>query len=153
MVTGSDTLTSIHKFYNSFPWIIWRLPFDIKNPMGFSVAVFIQFTFVFTIMVTVKCVAIFGFGICSMLFPLIDDMKNNLRSINGNTAFKTSRSRIRNKFSHLVQFHSKLIQLSQTTQMALLCLPSSAQLMTQWDIKSSRSGYNHCSLLFFLFSD
>lgn len=63
-------------------------------------------------MTAVTCLAIFGLGTCSMLFQLTNDMKNNLKTINDNAQRKRNRSKIVIQFSHFVQFHSKLIQLS-----------------------------------------
>lgn len=65
-------------------------------------------------MVIVKCLAICGFGTFSMLFPLTDDLKNDLKMINENAKRRRNRSKIVNQFSQFVPFHSKLVQLSST---------------------------------------
>lgn len=62
-------------------------------------------------MFILKCFAIFGFGTCSMLFPLIKDVTYNLETINGNVRRKKNRSKILNRFAQFLQFNSKLLQL------------------------------------------
>lgn len=63
-------------------------------------------------MIISKCLAIFGFGTCFMLFPLTEDMTNILKTINDNARCKKNRPKITNRFPKFVQFHSELIQLS-----------------------------------------
>lgn len=62
-------------------------------------------------MVAFKCLAIFAFGTCAMLFPLTRDMKKSLKSIKDQARRKNNRSQIAHKFVQFVQFHSKLMQL------------------------------------------
>lgn len=64
-------------------------------------------------MVACECFLMCAFGTCAMLFPLTKDMKNDLEAININAKRKRTRSNIVSQFSQFVQFHSKLIQLSQ----------------------------------------
>lgn len=64
-------------------------------------------------MVTLKCLAIFETGTCFMLFPLAKDIKSDLKAINDNAKRKMDRPKIVNQFYKFVQFHSKLIKLSQ----------------------------------------
>lgn len=64
-------------------------------------------------MVAVKCLAIFGIGTCFLLFPLAKDMKLNLKTINNSAKCKQNRLEMVEELSEFVEFHSKLIQLSQ----------------------------------------
>lgn len=91
---------------------IKRLPFDWRNPKGFLLANFVQFILVTAVMITIKCLAIFGLGTCSMLFPLTKDMKNILKTIDDHAQRRKNQSKIGKQFSRIVRFHCKLIQLS-----------------------------------------
>lgn len=97
-----------------FLQIDYRLPFDWKTPSGFLIALSIQSILSICVMVTLECLAIFGLGTCLMLFPLTKDMKNNLRTISHDARRKKNRSKIIKQFSQFIQFHSKLIQLSDS---------------------------------------
>ena len=90
-----------------------RFPFDTMNPIGFLVAVFIQYIAMINCMVAVKCTTIFFYGTCSMLFPLADDIKCTLKTINHIAKRKKKRSEVADQFSKFVQFHTKSLQLSQ----------------------------------------
>lgn len=91
-----------------------RFPFNTKNPVGFLIAVSIQHILVTCLMISVKCVAIFGIGTYSMLFPLISFLKDDLQTANDNARRRRNRSKTFSQISRIVRFHSKLIQLSQT---------------------------------------
>lgn len=65
------------------------------------------------VMLAVKCFAMFGFGTSCMLFPMTNDMKSSLQTFNGNAKRKRNESNVVDQFAQIVQFHSKLIQLSQ----------------------------------------
>lgn len=64
-------------------------------------------------MITAKCLAIFGFGTCFMLFPLTKDLKRSLLIINDNAKRKKNRSKIAKQLPQFIQFHCALIQLSR----------------------------------------
>lgn len=87
-------------------------PFDTKNPKGFLMAAFIQYILLINVLLAGKCLVIFVFGTCLMLFPLAKDVKHHLQAINDNTKCKRNRSRIIKEFSQFAQLHSKSIQLS-----------------------------------------
>lgn len=91
---------------------IKRFPFDTKTPIGFSVAIFMDYILYVGIMITVECLMIFGIGTCSMLFPLTNDMKCDLKSCGVKSKCKKNRSKIVKQFAQFIRFHSKLIQLS-----------------------------------------
>lgn len=59
---------------------------------------------------------IFGFGTCSMLFTMLEELKNNLKTVNKNAKRREHRPKIAEQFSQIVQFHCKLIQLSHTNR-------------------------------------
>lgn len=93
--------------------INWRLPFDTKNPIGYFIAVFIQYIHVISVMVTVETLMIFCAGTSFMMFPLTKDIKNNLKTINHYAKYKKHRPKIIDQLSHFIKFHSKSIQLSE----------------------------------------
>lgn len=90
-----------------------RFPFDTKNPVGFSVAIVIQYIQSICSMVATDCFTVCVFGTSALIFPLTKDMKNDLEAININAKRKRTRSKIVSQFAQFVQFHAKLIQLSQ----------------------------------------
>lgn len=98
-------------YFSNFNHI--RFPFDTKNLIGYLVAIFIQYILLFNVMVSLKCLAIFGIGTCFMLFPLTKDIKNDLKAINRNARHKKKRLKTIDQLTQFVQFHSKLMQLSK----------------------------------------
>lgn len=111
----NNALNAISIDYFYLLQIIQRLPFDTKNLIGFFAAVFILNVLVFNLMVIVKCFTIFGFGTCSMLFSLTEDIKCSLRTISHTARYKRNRSKSLKQLCQFVQFHSELIQLSPYT--------------------------------------
>lgn len=112
VVTHND-INSIHpQFLYLNLFFLDRLPFETRTPFRYLIAVFVQYTLVMNVVVIFKCLTTFGFGTCSMLFPLSNDMKNNLKAINNNAKPKRNRWKIANQFSQFVRFHSQLIQFS-----------------------------------------
>lgn len=91
--------------------IIHRLPFDAQTPAGFLGGIFIQYVLAFNAMVNLKCLAIFAFGTSSMLFPLTEDIKRNLKRINGNAKRNRNQCKVVKQLSTVMQFHSKSMQL------------------------------------------
>lgn len=57
-----------------------------------------------------------------MLFPLAQDMQNNLQAINDNAKRKKYGLKIGKQFSRIVRFHCKLIQLSEFFSRNLLSI-------------------------------
>lgn len=104
------------RFYPQFLYIFLqinpRFPFDTKNPIGYLIAVFMEYIFDLSILVSAKCLAIYLFGTFFMLFPLVNDIKYCLKTINYNARHKKERPKISNQFFQFVQYHSKLKQLS-----------------------------------------
>lgn len=74
-------------------------------------------------MVAVKCLVIFEFGTFLMLFPLTKDVKIMLKSINLKARRKKEQP-IGKLFLQLIQFHSKLIQLSHSLTPRILLAES-----------------------------
>lgn len=72
----------------------------------------IQYILDINLMISAKCFAVVVFGTCSMLFTLIEDMKDGMRIIDANSKRKKKRSKIVQQFVQFIQLHSKLIQLS-----------------------------------------
>lgn len=93
------------------PVPMW-FPFDTKNPKGFLTAVFIQYIFLINILLAVKCLVVFVFATCLMLFSLAKDVKHNFQAINNNAKCEKDRAQIVNEFSQFAQLHSKSMQLS-----------------------------------------
>lgn len=101
-------------FFLQLKKINQRFPFDTKNPFGFLVAISMRYILDLSIMITVKCLAIFVL-IYSMLFPSLKDIKKCLKTINKNAGRKNTSSKIINQLNFFVEFHSKLIQLSPSS--------------------------------------
>lgn len=88
------------------------MPFDEHSSNGYVLAIFMEYLFAISILAILKCFLIFGIGTCSMLFPMAKDIKYNLQSVSDNVKRKGYRSKVGREFTHFVQFHCELIQLS-----------------------------------------
>lgn len=98
--------------YLFFPHSIQRLPFEANTPIRYFIAVTIYYVLLMNTLVALKCLTTFGFGTCSMLFPLTNDLKSNLKTMNDNARRRKYRSKITKQLSRFIQFHCKLLQLS-----------------------------------------
>lgn len=84
----------------------------MKNPIGFFLALIIQYTYMLNVMVTIKCFYVIEFATLSMLFPLTDDIKRDFNAIQQLLKNSKKRSKVVKPLTQFVQFHSNTRQLS-----------------------------------------
>lgn len=94
--------------------MICRFPFDVKNPIGYSFAYCLQFIMAFSADLTILCVLIIVFAPCLILISTTDDMKSNLHVLNTSAHTEVSDPELTQQFNEIVQFHSKIKQLSES---------------------------------------
>lgn len=89
-----------------------RLPFNWKNPIGYSFAVlfhFILYTYIFSTMMTMVSVSVASF---LYEFSLTEDLKCILHSIDENSKTKKNRRNLYAPFAEFINLHSDTKQLS-----------------------------------------
>lgn len=108
----------LHKIWISSAFLahlsLIRFPFDTKNLCGYLVGSGVQYIFVFNSMITMECLATFCVGTCFIVFPLANDTKHSLKTINFNAKYKKNHSNIVIQLYQFVRFHAKLIRLCHT---------------------------------------
>lgn len=88
------------------------MPFDYKNPIGYSLTIFIQVLFTYNAMRSSVCIMAFSMGSFLMLLSSTEDAKVELRAINPSaTLIKRNPFQVSQKMSEFVRFHSNLLQL------------------------------------------
>lgn len=89
-----------------------RYPFNTKNPLGFIVAIVIEYVFVVNLMIIPKCFYTTGITALPMLFSLASDIKSDLNAIQQSLSYKRKRSKMGKPLSQFIQFYSDARQLS-----------------------------------------
>lgn len=92
--------------------IYLRPPFDTKNPMGYTLAVVMEFIVGWIVDVVAMCFAIFAIPIVSILISMAHGLKFELKSVNKNAKAKRSPLSILKQFKQIVEFHSDVKQFS-----------------------------------------
>lgn len=104
-----------------------RFPFDWQNPTGYAMAVLIQITFLFIVMLNAKCLSTFIIGTCLMLISLTKDIKYELYTVDRHRKkVKRNRWQIERQFFELIPFSSNVRQLSEYD------MPQSIHLIWTW---------------------
>lgn len=88
-------------------FMVRRFPFDTKSPIGYALAVVIEYIFDVYMLIIIKCIAIIGLATLPMLFLLVNDVIREL-----NTIVAMSRLHAGEKLSQFIQIHSDTVQLS-----------------------------------------
>lgn len=89
-----------------------RFPFDVKNPVGYALAVVIQFVCMINNNLTVLCVLVIVIAPCLILISTTNDIKYGLDVLNINARANESDFKITQQFNQIVRFHSTAKQLS-----------------------------------------
>lgn len=92
-----------------------RFPFDTNAPIGYTIAIVIEYVFLYSALMTIECIAIIASATLPILFSLLSDLNGELKTI---TVFcsevKMKRRQKLEKFdeklSQFVKFHSDVIQ-------------------------------------------
>lgn len=91
---------------------VFRLPFDVNHPIGYTIAALVEWTMVtYTLFVMMTIISI---GVSSYLFvmSLTEDLKSILQSIGGNSQFKDNRPKLYAQSIEFIVIHSDAIKLS-----------------------------------------
>lgn len=102
---------TINNILFTFFWI--RLPFDWENPIGYFVAVALQFHMALVIIRYIECFFTLGLAGLIFAFTLIKDIKTNLKQFN--KIAKNKRSKLQNiveELVKLIRFDINLRELS-----------------------------------------
>lgn len=88
------------------------MPYEIGTPIGFSVAILMQYIFIVDIMSIVECFVLIGISTLPIIFSMTNDIATELNSINVCLRYKKMRLKMAAQFVKIIQFHSDTIQLS-----------------------------------------
>ena len=100
-------------YFENFAFTI-RFPFDWKNPFGYFIAISFQAIIIGNSIRFMACAVSLPYGGFLYTFSINQDMKNDLRAINGMTNTKESQTAdILKKFSEFICTHSDSKQLSE----------------------------------------
>lgn len=91
---------------------MYRTPFDWRNPIGYLVAVTMQYVMIMYLLSTVGCALVFA--IASYLFSIAmsKSIKLNLCSINRKAGDEIHRMRLMEQLVEFIEYHSRVKQLS-----------------------------------------
>lgn len=90
-----------------------RFPFDVKNLVGYLIAFILEYTMVSYVFYFIACIISLAIGSFVLLMGLINDLNENLKTINGNVETDRTDFQIMFQLSEFVQFHSHAKQLSK----------------------------------------
>lgn len=110
-----DNLVSCSDSLRQYFIYTFRLPFDWRNPLGYTIAFIFQFILSMDLLITILSLTIYAIGTCLILMSLAEDIKCDLNSVKMNARHKKhsgNRLQMFVEFSHLIQFHSSSKQLS-----------------------------------------
>lgn len=91
---------------------IQRIPYKTDTPIGFSIAILMQYIFIVDIMTIIECFVLIGISTLPIIFAMTNDIVIELNGINMCLKYKKLRLKMAKQFIKLVQFHSDTIQLS-----------------------------------------
>ena len=89
-----------------------RLPFDWKNPIGYSVAVAIEFHLAAAMVHYVECFLVFGFAALLYIFSVVKDIQNDLNQFNETAKLKKLQSDCLEQLNGFIRAHAKIKELS-----------------------------------------
>lgn len=88
-----------------------RFPFDVENPVGYTMAVCVEFVFTVNIELFTTCVMLVAIGPCLILMSMASDLRYSLYTLNRSARAHAKPSEVTQQFNHLIDFHSKAKQL------------------------------------------
>lgn len=89
-----------------------RMPYETRAPLGFTVAILMQYVFIVDIMTIVECFVLIGVSTLPIIFSMTNDIVTELNNIDMCLRYKKLRLKMTKLFVKLIQFHSDTIQLS-----------------------------------------
>lgn len=94
-----------------------RFPFDWRHPIGYFVAVILQFIPIAYHYTFVACEATFEGGLFAFTLSFTEDIRNDVKSLNENAKSQTNRFQTLKQISDFVQYHSTFKRLSKIIQL------------------------------------
>lgn len=91
----------------------WRFPFDWNNPIGYVVALFIEYITVVAATVIALAIVTPIIASCIMIISLTKEVKYSVREIRKCVASKENRLKVNDLFPGLIEFHSDAIRVSE----------------------------------------
>lgn len=92
-----------------------RFPFDWRNPIGYLVALTLQYTANVRFFKLVACLVATGLGAFSFELSMTTHVKTDLKLINESAKMKENRLSTLKRLSEFIEFHSRLKELSILT--------------------------------------
>lgn len=88
------------------------MPFDWKSPIDYLTALVAQFIPVAYLYLLASVALSLKVGFCIWMMEFIENIKNDMKSINEMAISKTNQSKLLGKFPDSIQFHTLVKQLS-----------------------------------------
>lgn len=132
--------------------LLWRYPFDWRNPYGYLVAFSLQYALMSFGIKHATCHTGFIGGSCWMLISFTEDLKNELNTLN-TTIGKKGQLNAYKEFSEFLQYHAMAKQFSFIRFFIFLY----DLLTVNWYfhfrlVNDFTEAYKHIILFFFLWS-
>lgn len=105
---GSDARCVLINIY-----VTIRLPYDWKNPIGYLVALYLEWLYATYLFQYVACFVFLAFGVFMHAISFVEDMKRKLHSINEMAGDENSHKCMYPKLSRFIHLHAKAKQLSE----------------------------------------
>lgn len=123
-----------------------RLPFVWRNPLGFSVAIAIQYTMMSYAAMIGACIIAFAFGFYLYTTAMTKCIQGSLFHINRSAQSKNNRKNIHEQLAEFIRFHSRVKQLSFTENFDKFYLEN--YLHWIWNVDQSNSYVSNFSDFF-----
>lgn len=93
-------------------YLIWRFPFDWRNPYGYLAAVLIQCVATLYLFLFATCTLPIAFGVYMLSRTIAKDLMICINSINDRAQMKGNEVAIIKQFFKILEMHSFLLELS-----------------------------------------
>lgn len=87
--------------------IYQRFPFDLKNPIGYTLALILQYIMLMCMLYSVACLLSIGFGAYVLIITVTEDIKINMTTIHT----EETHLKIVGQFLDTIEIHSSAKQL------------------------------------------
>lgn len=94
-----------------FEFIV-RFPFDVKNPIGYTMAVILEYLLAFNVDLFAMCIMVIAIGSSVTLISVTQDLNVSLKNLDKSAMMKDSPLEIVQQFNEFIRFHSNAKQLS-----------------------------------------
>lgn len=88
--------------------MIFRLPFDSKNPIGYLSAVVIEILMCLLLNIDCTCIWAFVLSVFLCAVTAAKDIKRSLKKISKSAKIEHNRSRIKQQLSESLQYYSRV---------------------------------------------